>query len=81
MIKLKRRVCSPSNWLMIIGIAVSLVAFIDGVDLYYRLKYAQAEANDYRYLYEYRITINDPEVDIIVKDVIKFILAHIWVIF
>ena len=36
--------------------------------LYYQLKYTLAEANDYRYLYEYRISINDTELDIILAD-------------
>ena len=65
MIKLWRKLKSPSNWLMVIGIAVSFFAFTDGIELFYRVKYALSEANSFRYLHEYRVIINDPEEDIL----------------
>ncbi len=65
MMLLKRKIKSPSNWLMILGMVISLFAFTDGIDLYYKVKYTISEANSFRYLNEYRLTLNDHEVDIL----------------
>ena len=38
-----------STWLLLIGVTVSLFAFLNGADVYQRVRYALAEVNNYQY--------------------------------
>lgn len=46
-----------SSWLLLLGIAVSFSAFLNGEDLYYKVKNALAEVNEYRYKNTYSMQI------------------------
>lgn len=47
-----------STILLMIGIMVSFIAFMNGTDIYRQIKYAQAEVNDYQYRYTYTLSIS-----------------------
>lgn len=50
-----------STWLLIIGVAVSFFGFLNGADIYQRVKNALAEVNEYRYKNTYSIQISSIE--------------------
>lgn len=48
-----------STVLLFVGIMVSFVAFLNGVNIYQQIKYALAEVNEYNYQFSYYIGISD----------------------
>lgn len=44
-----------STWLLLVGVIVSLFAFLNGADIYQRIKYALAEVNNYTYKNSYTV--------------------------
>lgn len=61
---MKKTMRHYSSWLLLLGIAVSFLAFLNGEDLYQKVKTALAEVNDYRYKNSYSMQItgaNDRE--------------------
>ena len=56
--RLKNNIKSHSGILLIIGVLLSIIALINGVELYDKVKWAMQEVNEYRYPYEYSINIS-----------------------
>lgn len=50
-----------STWLLLVGVTVSLFAFLNGADVYQRVQYALAEINQYQYKNSYNIYISEIE--------------------
>jgi putative ABC transport system permease protein len=48
-----------STWLLTLGIVVSLVAFLNGTNIYRRIKTAISEVNSYQYQYSYLVMLYD----------------------
>lgn len=46
-----------SSWLLMVGISISFLTFLNGDDLYQKMKNALAEANEYRYKNTYELQI------------------------
>lgn len=54
---MRRTMRHCSSWLLLLGIAVSFFAFLNGADLYQSVQNALAEANDFRYKNSYSIQV------------------------
>ena len=48
-----------SSILLLFGVMVSFIAFMNGAEIYRQIKYALAEVNNFQYKYSYTVTISD----------------------
>ena len=56
--RIKNNIRSHSGRLLIIAVLLSLVAFMNGIELYDKVQYAMQEVNEYKYPYEYSLNIS-----------------------
>ncbi len=66
-----------STWLLFIGIAVSLYAFLNAASIYKKMQRAIDEVNEYKYRYSYEIGISGIPEDINIIDSIKKLQGNI----